>query len=65
MNEGKHEYEKQGLLEFCVGILPHLEYSSLKTTHFVHCWKTPSPKVGIVHQFAFGVDQFHYFGMWT
>jgi hypothetical protein len=61
MNEEKHEYEKQGLLEFCVGILPHLEYSSLKNMHFVHHWKTPSLDVGIVHRFTFEVDQFHYF----
>jgi hypothetical protein len=40
MNEEKHEYEKQGLPKFCGGIDPHLEYSSVKTMHFVHCWNS-------------------------
>jgi hypothetical protein len=29
--------------------------------HSVHRWKILSPEVGIVHQFTFGGDQFHYF----
>jgi hypothetical protein len=47
------------------GIIFHSKCSSSRNARFVFHQKAPSLETGVINQFAFKVNQFHFFGMWT